>query len=536
MKIAVAQLNMEMGDFEGNLSKMHEALIKAKENEADLIVFGAMAICGYHPQNLLLFNDFKDAIERSLEKVRIWSEEISILITVPAFKNNEITQDIYYFQNAEIVLQYGVFNCELNTPDKKFSNHHKTPIIHCKKYRFALILDDMSSFKNLDASICDAMIHWGYEAFNFHQTFQLNALWRQYKLPILSNQLLGSDTQLLFQGKSIVLNAKGECIYQAASFSEEVFDIEFKNNDFVGFPLFENHEEERAIDEYDPAFNISLIYDALIFGIKEYFQKNNFHQAVVGSSGGLDSAVVLALTCAALGSENVTALLMPSPYSTEHSVNDAKNLSQNLQNPYFVLPIQEIYESGLQTLNSIFKDAAFDTTEENIQARIRGLLLMAYSNKKGAILLNTSNKSEAAVGYGTLYGDMNGSLSVIGDLYKTQVYALARYINKEKEIIPEHIIQKPPSAELRPDQKDADSLPDYSVLDSILYQHIELQKDATQIIEQGEEPSLVHWVLNRVKKFEFKRFQFCPILKINKVSFGIDWKMPLGHQFFETLK
>ena len=536
MKIAAAQLNMEIGDFEGNLSKMHQAFIKAKDNEADLMVFGAMAVCGFQPQNLLLLKDFNDAIEQSLEHLKNWSLEMSILITAPELLNNNLSHNVYYFQNGEMFLIDAFSSCNLHLTENTSSTHQNAAIIQCNDFKFALILDGMDANNNFDSSSCDAIIHWGYQAFNFHDNLDVNNLWRQYRLPILSNQLIGSDTQLLFQGKSKVLNAQGKCIYQAASFAEEVFFVEFKNHDFIGNPLFEKQEEQNSIGEYEPELNISLIYDALIFGIKDYFQKNNFQKAVIGSSGGLDSAVVLALACAALGSENVTALLMPSPFSTQHSLDDAENLSQNLQNPYFVLSIKEMYESSLQTLNPIFKDAAFDTTEENIQARIRGLLLMAFSNKKGAILLNTSNKSEAAVGYGTLYGDMNGSLSIIGDLYKTQVYALARYINREKEIIPVHIIQKPPSAELRPEQKDADSLPDYSVLDAILYQYIELQKDASQIIGKGYEASLVHWVLNRVKRFEFKRFQFCPILKMSKISFGIDWNMPLRHQFFETLK
>jgi NAD+ synthase (glutamine-hydrolysing) len=252
-----------------------------------------------------------------------------------------------------------------------------------------------------------------------------------------------------------------------------------------------------------------------------------FKKAILGSSGGIDSAVTLALACEALGKENVMAVLMPSPYSTGHSVDDARQLSENLGNPYHILPIKNIYETFLEDLKPIFGDLPFSIAEENIQSRTRGNLLMAIANKFGYILLNTSNKSELSTGYGTLYGDMAGGLGVLGDCYKLQIYAMARYINREKEIIPENIIHKAPSAELRPNQKDSDSLPDYQVLDTLLYQYIEQSKGPDEIKAQGFDAALVDRVLKMVNVNEYKRNQFCPIIRISPKAFGVGRRMPI---------
>jgi NAD+ synthase (glutamine-hydrolysing) len=252
-----------------------------------------------------------------------------------------------------------------------------------------------------------------------------------------------------------------------------------------------------------------------------------FTKAILGSSGGIDSAVVLALACDALGSENLRAILMPSLYSTEHSVDDAVALSKNLNNPYDIIRINDVYEAFLTTLKPIFQDLPFSLAEENIQSRSRGNLLMAIANKFGYILLNTSNKSELSTGYGTLYGDMAGGLGVLGDCYKLQVYALARYINREKEIIPNHIITKAPSAELRPNQKDSDSLPDYDVLDKILFQYIEKRLGPVEIKAQGFDAALVDRAIKMVNTNEYKRNQFCPIIRVSPKAFGVGRRVPI---------
>ncbi|MEP6468060.1 MAG: NAD(+) synthase, partial [Parafilimonas sp.] len=267
--------------------------------------------------------------------------------------------------------------------------------------------------------------------------------------------------------------------------------------------------------------------DALLLGIRDYFKKMGFTTAILGSSGGIDSALVLTLACEALGKENVHAVLMPSPYSSEHSVNDAEQLSKNLGNPYNIVRINSIYEDFLKTLQPIFNDLPFSVAEENIQSRTRGNLLMAIANKFGYILLNTSNKSELATGYGTLYGDMAGGLSVIGDCYKSQVFALAKFINRDKEFIPNNILTKAPSAELRPNQKDSDSLPDYDVLDTILYQYIERRLGPVEIKALGFDAALVDRILKLVNTNEYKRNQFCPIIRVSEKAFGVGRRVPI---------
>jgi NAD+ synthase (glutamine-hydrolysing) len=277
----------------------------------------------------------------------------------------------------------------------------------------------------------------------------------------------------------------------------------------------------------DEKLNINMVHDAIVTGIRDYFTKMGFTKAILGSSGGIDSAVTLALACTALGKDNVRAVLMPSQYSTTHSVSDAEQLSKNLQNPYDIIPVENIYNSFLNELKPVFKDLPFGIAEENIQSRTRGNLLMAIANKFGYILLNTSNKSELATGYGTLYGDMAGGIGVLGDCYKLQVYALANYINRDKEIIPDNIITKPPSAELRPGQKDSDSLPEYEILDKILFQYIEKRQDPNEIKAQGFDAALVDRVLKMVNLNEYKRNQFCPIIRISPKAFGVGRRMPI---------
>jgi NAD+ synthase (glutamine-hydrolysing) len=282
---------------------------------------------------------------------------------------------------------------------------------------------------------------------------------------------------------------------------------------------------KKTIDENPNV--IAKIHDALVLGIKDYFKKMKFSNATLGLSGGIDSAVSLVIAQKALGAENIRVLLLPSKYSSDHSINDAEVLAKNLNIRYDIINIQEVVDSFNKSLNNVFKGLHEDITEENIQARARGTILMALSNKFGHILLNTSNKSESAVGYGTLYGDMNGGLSVLGDVYKADVYKLARYINRDQEIIPDNTIVKPPSAELRPDQKDSDSLPDYDILDKILFEYIELQKPIEEIIEDGYDKTTVKRIIKLVDSNEYKRYQAPPILRISSKAFGAGRRMPL---------
>jgi NAD+ synthase (glutamine-hydrolysing) len=353
----------------------------------------------------------------------------------------------------------------------------------------------------------------------------------KYKIPLVYCNAVGSQTEIVFDGASLVFDKYGNLCKQLPMFAEALESVKINDDGTCVESIIEtvdvlpNEELNPNVLDYD--LNINEIYDALVLGIKDYFKKMGFAKAILGSSGGIDSAVTLAIACDALGADNVRAVLMPSPYSTEHSVNDAVALSENLKNTYDIIKIKDVYESFLQTLKPTFNDLPFSIAEENIQSRTRGNLLMAIANKFGYVLLNTSNKSELATGYGTLYGDMAGGLGVLGDCYKMQVYALANYINRDKEIIPVNIITKAPSAELRPDQKDSDSLPDYSVLDKILYQYIERRQGPQEIKTQGFDAALVDRTLKMVNNNEYKRNQFCPIIRVSSKAFGVGRRMPI---------
>jgi NAD+ synthase (glutamine-hydrolysing) len=353
----------------------------------------------------------------------------------------------------------------------------------------------------------------------------------KYKLPLFYCNAVGSQTEVVFDGASLVFDAAANLCGRLPSFQSSLQSFILNDDGTIDAPIIE--PASRVPDkELNPIaleenLNIEQVHDAIVMGIKDYFTKMGFTKAILGSSGGIDSAVTLVLACEALGKENVRAVLMPSAYSTGHSVTDAEALSKNLNNPYDIVPIKNIYDSFLQELKPIFKDLPFSIAEENIQSRSRGNLLMAIANKFGYILLNTSNKSELATGYGTLYGDMAGGLGVLGDCYKMQVYALAKYINRNAEIIPDNIITKAPSAELRPGQKDSDSLPDYSILDKLLFQYIERRQGPKEIKAQGFDAALVDRVLKMVNINEYKRNQFCPIIRISPKAFGVGRRVPI---------
>ncbi|MEK7719044.1 MAG: NAD+ synthase, partial [Bacteroidota bacterium] len=363
----------------------------------------------------------------------------------------------------------------------------------------------------------DLVVNLSASPFSYHQErlrkdiLIENAV--KYKVPIIYVNQVGAQTELIFDGGSFMVDQKGKVVKELAYFSED-------------FGIVDTMDKET--NQLQPQTETSeRIYQALVLGISDYFRKSGFRKATLGLSGGIDSALTLVLAVRALGAENVKVLLMPSQYSSGHSVNDAVALAERLGVSYETLPIHDIAVAFDQTLASTFKGLPNDLTEENIQARVRGTLLMAFSNKFGNILLNTSNKSEAAVGYGTLYGDMNGGLSVLGDLYKTEVYQLSNYINREEEIIPANTILKPPSAELRPDQKDSDSLPDYELLDAILYQYIDQARSVDDIVSSGFDEAVVRKVVLLVNRNEYKRFQAPPTLRVSSKAFGFGRKMPI---------
>lgn len=554
MKIFLAQQNYHIGNFEANTAKIIDAIRQAKLQGGDLIVFSELSVCGYPPRDFLEFNDFIEQCEKAVDAIRKEADIIGVIIGAPTRNKETLGKDLhnsaYLLYNEEIVgiahktllPTYDIFD-----EYRYFEPADSWNVIEFKGKRIALtICEDIWNLGNNPLyKICpmdklmeqrpDIMINISASPFDYLHAEGRMSMVKQnvakYKLPMVYCNTVGSQTEIVFDGGSVVMDTHQNLIAELPYFAEALQSVTLKDDKtFAEAPVKHAAEiptAELLPDGFDDDYDIDEIHKALILGIRDYFGKMGFTKAIVASSGGIDSAVVLALACEALGAENVRALLMPSHYSTSHSVTDAEQLSKNLNNHYDILPIKDIFNTYEHTLEPVFKDLPFNVAEENLQSRIRGALVMALSNKFGSILLNTSNKSELSTGYGTLYGDMAGGLGVLGDLYKMQVYALARYINRNGEIIPQNIIDKAPSAELRPDQKDSDSLPEYDVLDPILYQYIECRKGPKEIIAMGFDAALVNRILRLVNMNEYKRNQFCPIIRVSPKAFGIGRRVPI---------
>lgn len=541
MKIALAQLNYHTGHFEKNTRRILEHIKKAREQRVDLIVFAELALTGYPPRDFLEFSEFLDECELAIQRVAAACTDIVCILGAPARNLQKKGKALH---NAAFVLADGkvqqvVHKALLPTYDifdeyRYFEPAKSFSCIHIKGQAIALtICEDLWNvgesglyaempMEHLAEENPVLMINIAASPFSRNHIETRKAILEhnclQYGLPLLYVNHVGAQTEIIFDGGSLAMNADGSLVDEMAYFDEE-----FKVYDFIDGSLKQVGHDTTFL----PKDRIELIHDALITGIRDYFNKLGFKKALLGSSGGIDSAVVQALAAKALGPENVLAVLLPSRYSSDHSVEDAKKLSQNLGNPFELVSIEAAFSAFESSLHELFDGKPADVTEENMQARSRAVILMAISNKFGSILLNTSNKSENAVGYGTLYGDMCGGLSVIGDVYKTQVYELAAFINRDQEIIPENIIQKAPSAELRPDQKDSDSLPDYEVLDAILYQYIENRKGPKELLAEGFDEAIVRRIIRLVNLNEYKRHQTPPILRVSSKAFGMGRRMPI---------
>jgi NAD+ synthase (glutamine-hydrolysing) len=537
MKIALAQLNYHIGNFHSNESKIIDSIQKAIAEKVDLIVFSELAICGYPPRDFLEFEDFISNCEESLIRIAKHCTNISAIVGSPSRTNNKKGKKLY---NSAFLLQDGgISDCynkqllptyDIFDENRYFESGKEAHCIDVKGKKIALtICEDLwnikgsylysgSPMEELITESPDLIINIAASPFSVNQekhrekTFQYNI--NKYKTPIIYVNHIGAQTELIFDGNSRIINSKGETTAKLSSFNEDFKTVEYSEFDVIQQPIVNFSDLEK-------------IESAITLGIKDYFRKLNFKKATLGLSGGIDSALTLVLAVKALGAENVKPILMPSQFSSDHSISDSIALCNNLGCEYHEIAIESIFEEFNSNLASIFKGTSFDLTEENIQSRIRGTLLMAYTNKFGAILLNTSNKSELAVGYGTLYGDMAGGISVLGDLYKTEVFDLSWHINKEKEVIPTNIITKPPSAELRPDQKDSDSLPDYDDLDRILKLYIEECLSPSNIIDLGNEEELVRRTIKMVNINEYKRYQAPPIIRISDKAFGMGRRMPI---------
>jgi len=548
MRIALAQLNYTIGAFDENVEKIIRAIRRARQEKALLVIFSELSICGYPPHDLLEYKHFIDECTIRLKYVASECHGIAAIVGGPSVNPNPVGKNLFNsaFFMANGTIQHVIHKTLLPTYDifdeyRYFEQNEEFSLVKYNGFNIAVTIcedlwykqpiltgygkDRLYSVCPMDriAALCpDFVVNIAASPFS-HMQGEIksgilldNAL--RYKVPVYYLNQVGAHTDLIFDGGSMVVNPSG-IVLRMKQFNED-------------FRVIDTSEAAETVSPMQRSDNvISQIHDALVLGITDYFTKSGIKSAIVGLSGGIDSAVTLVLAVRALGASNVRALLMPSQYSSEHSVSDAMTLARNLSVRYDIIDIRDVFGEYEISLKPVFKGLPHDITEENVQARIRGNLLMALSNKYGNMVLNTSNKSEASVGYGTLYGDMNGGIAVLGDVYKTDVYSLAAFINQSREIIPQHSITKAPSAELRPDQKDSDSLPEYNILDPILFNYIELKKSAADIINLGYDPEVVNKVIRLVNINEYKRYQTPPVLRISTKAFGAGRKMPLTGKY-----
>ena len=543
MKVAFAQLNYTIGDFDGNSKKIVQQIEKAKLEGAELVIFSELSVTGYYPHDLLEKKEFIQKAENAVAEIAKSCLGIAAIIGAPSINQNErgkklfnsaffLTEgNIQSIHNKTLLPTYDIFD-----EYRHFEPNRHFEVVEYKGEKIAITicedlwdeqptanefgkdkLYEVSPMEELAKLNPDFVVNISASPFSYNQEgWRKNVLItkaKNYKLPILYLNQVGAQTELVFDGGSVYIDENGEIVKELKYFEEDFWIVDTK---YLG-----KKQVQKKVDY------IEKIHDALVIGIRDYFQKMGFTQATLGLSGGIDSAVTVVLAVKALGAENVRVLLMPSKYSSDHSIEDARVLAENLGIRYDIIKIQSAVDKFENELAPLFEGKNPDVTEENIQARARGIYVMAISNKFGHILLNTTNKSECAVGYGTLYGDMNGGLAVLGDVYKMDVYKLSRFMNKEGEVIPENSIVKPPSAELRPDQKDTDSLPDYEDLDKMLFNYIELNKSPKEIAALGFDEEVVRRVIRMVNMNEYKRFQAAPILRVSSKAFGFGRKMPL---------
>ena len=525
-RIALSQINTTVGDLEGNTQKVISNIKKARKQKTDLVIFPELALTGYPPKDLLLKPDF---IRRNIEKLGEIVEEsgdISIILGFVDSKKEDIYNASALIQNREIIgVQHKINLPNYDVFDEKryFKAGEESLVFELDNLKVGInICEDMwvENPTRIQAKKADFIVNISGSPFYAGKTRirreLISGRARENNIPVIYVNLIGGQDDLVFDGGSYVFNEVGELIGECRHFKEDFLITDLMGSEII---LREDLTKE--------------IHDALLLGIRDYVKKNRFERVVIGLSGGIDSALTAVLAVKALGKENVLGVSMPSRISSEGSLSDAKKLSENLGITCKVIPIQDLFDSYLKTLSNEFRGIKQDVTEENIQARIRGNILMALSNKLGYLVLSTGNKSELAVGYCTLYGDMSGGLAAISDVPKTTVYKLARYINviNKKEIIPEEIITKEPSAELREGQRDTDELPGYEILDPILHAYIEENKSMEEIIKLGFDEEVVKGIVYRVDHNEYKRQQAPIGIKITPKAFGFGRRMPMTNRY-----
>ena len=560
MKIAIAQINPTIGDLTGNAQNILNAAQEAVQQDAKLLLTPELSLCGYPPRDHLLNPSFITKMSQQLETLaQQLPPQLTVLVGLATANDHasekgekplhnsmaliEEGQVITYF-HKRLLPTYDVFDEARYFEPGKQSNCFVIKVEQSKNVLFPVtfgvtICEDLwndekfwgqrhyehNPLEDLAEHGVDIIVNLSASPYSVGKQKLREAMLRhsacRYTLPIIYTNQVGANDDLIFDGASVALNQEGKVVSRAKSFQKDLIVAEFslqkqdlKETDIT--PAFENKNQE--------------IWEALVLGVRDYVRKCGFKQVVIGLSGGIDSSLVAAIARSALGSDNVFGVLMPSPYSSSGSISDGEALVKNLGIRSLTLPIQPAMEAYDRILEPLFSGTEFGVAEENLQSRIRGNLLMAIANKFNYLLLSTGNKSEMAVGYCTLYGDMNGGLAVISDVPKTQVYSLCRWLNQDQEIIPETVINKAPSAELKPNQQDQDSLPSYDFLDEILHRFLHEHQSPSQIINAGFPSEMVQKVTNLVRKAEFKRRQAPPGLKVTDRAFGTGWRMPIASQ------
>jgi len=539
LRIGLAQINTTVGDMRANVDTITRIIGSAKDENVDLVVFPEMCICGYPPEDLLHKPKFLNDNETALQQLAAETDGITAIVglaqgiptqcyNVAAILENGQVQAAY---QKGVLPNYGVFD------EKRYFTPGQTPVIIEKDgLRIAItICEDIWNLEWLDSFFReqhDLIINISASPFNAWKNQKRQAILadcsRHFNCPVVYCNLVGGQDELVFDGRSMIVDAGGNVVLQATEFCEDlcIADFEIRDDRVTAInPISPSCHLDEPLDEIDE------IYQALVLGTRDYVRKNGFSKVVIGLSGGIDSALVAAISVKALGKENVIGITMPSRFNTSETQSDAQVLAENLGIKFHTVPIADALDSFSMTLGNIDGWNESGLAYENLQARIRGTILMSYSNQFGWLVLTTGNKSETAVGYSTLYGDTAGGFAVIKDVPKTRVYKLCRRINEQGEIIPETTITRPPSAELRPDQKDSDSLPGYDLLDSILKNYIELNHSVDELIEAGFEEATVRQIIALVDRNEYKRRQSPPGVKITPRAFGKDRRMPITNRY-----
>ena len=550
MEITIAQINPTVGAFKENVNKICTFIDKAKSKRSDLVVFPEMSLTGYPPRDLLDKPRFITDNLKSLNIIKEYTRGIAALVGYVDLNSDQRGKHLYnaaaLIQNGRIISKHYktlLPNYDVFDENRYFESGQSVSIALLNGVKFGITIcediwnpadinkrsfysfDPVNELVNLGAEFMINMSASPFEKGKIDvRSSLISGLAAKYKIPFIYANQVGGNDDLIFDGNSVVADNTGKVVANGVNFDEDIFTVE------IGNMVCRSMDDNRSNISKEIS-DIGTIYDALVLGLSDYVRKCGFKSVVLGLSGGIDSAVVAVIACHALGQDNVFGIAMPSIYSSDESVEDAKILAENLGIHFKIIPINEIHTSYTKTLESAFKGLPPDITEENLQARMRGNIVMSLSNKFGYLVLTTGNKSELSVGYCTLYGDMCGGLAVISDVPKMMVYDLARYMNSEKEIIPLNTIEKPPSAELKPDQKDQDSLPPYPILDEILKAYIEDMKSVDEIVLKGYNEEMVREIVGKVDRNEYKRKQAAPGLRVTSKAFGSGRRIPIAHSY-----